>query len=173
MNGFDNLDSDKIGEVITKVNMDSLKLEEIVCEIITPYCQDLDKYINFISSILKDGQNPPTAEELDDFCLNLSVYLYYASAMQEQLGIRDDISRAIYKEMYNSYRQSQDKGTVADKDTLAELASQHEYITSVCYKRAYSTMKAKVSAGQELLSSCKKIISRRMSEQELTRIGGR
>jgi hypothetical protein len=172
MSSYDNLDNSKIEEVMAKVNMDSEKLEEVVNDIIKPYCKDLDTYVDFIASVLKDGQNPPTAMELDDFCINLSVYLYYASGMQEQLGIRDDISKAIYKEIYNSYRQSQDKGTVADKDSLAELASQQEYLTSVCYKRAYSIMKSKVAAGQELLSSCKKIISRRMSEQELTRIGG-
>lgn len=173
MNEYENLDREKIKNIQDKVSISSQKLEEIVNEIVSPYCQDLDRYVDFIRDILKDGENPPTNIELDDFCLNLSVYLYYASAMQEQLGIKDDISRALYKEIYNSYRQSQEKGTVADKDALAELASQQEYLTSVCFKRAYSIMKAKVSSGQELLSSCKKIISRRMSEAELTNLGGR
>lgn len=173
MSEYERLDREKIKEIQGSVNVSSEKLEEIVNEIIQPYCSDLDRYVDFIRSILRDGENPPTAYELDDFCLNLSVYLYYAGGMQEQLGIKDDISRALYKEIYNSYRQSQEKGTVADKDALAELASQQEYLTSVCYKRAYSIMKAKVSAGQELLSSCKKIISRRMSENELTNLGGR
>lgn len=172
MSEYERLDREKIKEIQNSVNVSSEKLEEIVNEIIQPYCSDLDRYVDFIRSILRDGENPPTAYELDDFCLNLSVYLYYAGGMQEQLGIKDDISRALYKEIYNSYRQSQEKGTVADKDALAELASQQEYLTSVCYKRAYSIMKAKVSAGQELLSSCKKIISRRMSENELTNLGG-
>lgn len=173
MSEYENLDKDKIQSVRGKVDVSSGRLEEIVNEIIKPYSADLDRYVDFIRDILRDGENPPTEMELDDFCLNLSVYLYYAGGMQEQLGIRDDISRALYKEIYNSYRQSQEKGTVADKDALAELASQQEYLTSVCYKRAYSVMKAKVSAAQELLSSCKKIISRRMAESELTRIGGR
>lgn len=74
--------------------------------------------------------------------------------------------------MYHSVRDSIDKGTVVDKDSLAELASQQEYLTSICYKRAYSIIKAKVSSAQEILSSVKKIITRRISEQELTRIGG-
>lgn len=173
MSSYDNLNRTKIEEVMEKVDISSESLEEIVNGIIKPYSAELDKYVDFIKDILRDGENPPTAMELDDFCLNLSVYLYYAGSMQEQLGIRDDISKALYKEIYNSYRQSQEKGTVADKDALAELASQHEYLTSVCYKRAYSVMKAKVLAAQELLSSCKKIISRRMAEAELTRIGGR
>lgn len=173
MSEYENLDKEKIKKIQSRVDISSEKLEEIVNDIIHPYCQDLDNYVDFIRGILRDGDNPPTNYELDDFCLNLSVYLYYASCMQERLGIKDDISRALYKEIYNSYRQSQDKGTVADKDAIAELSSQQEYLTSVCFKRAYSIMKAKVSAGQELLSSCKKIISRRMSEAELTNLGGR
>ena len=104
--------------------------------------------------------------------MNLSVYIYYASAMQEQLGIRDDISKAVYKEIYHTARASQDKGTIADKDDLAQLKSQQEYITNVCYNRAYKIVKSKVESAQEILSSCKKIISRRMTEAQLTNIGG-
>lgn len=163
---------DRVAEIREKVNIDSSKIEDIVQDIIKPYCEELDNYVDFIKEILKDGENPPTAQELDDFCLNLSVYIYYAGGMQERLGIKDDIARAIYKEMYHSYRDSIEKGTVADKDSLAELASQEEALISAAYKRAYGIMKMKVSSAQEILGSVKKIISRRMSEMELTRIGG-
>lgn len=163
---------EKIHELRERVDLDSDKISEIVNDIIQPYCAELDNYVDFIKSILKDGENPPTAQELDDFCMNLSVYIYYAGGMQERLGIKDDIARALYKEMYHSCRDSIEKGTVSDKDSLAELASQQEALVSVCYKRAYSIMKAKVAAAQEILASCKKIISRRMAEMELTRMGG-
>ncbi len=161
--------TDKIRQ---KVENNSNSIQEIVDEIIKPYCEELDNYVDFIKSILKDEKNPPTAMELDDFCINLSTFLYYAGGMQERLGIKDDIARAVYKEVYNLNRDSLEKGTVADKDSLAELASQQEALVSMAYKRAYGIMKAKVSAGQELLGSVKKIISRRMAEAELTKIGG-
>lgn len=172
MNIYDNAKTEEIENICNKVDLNSAQIEEIVNGIIEPYCKDLDKYVDFIKGILADGEHPATTQELDDFCMNLSVYIYYASGMQEQLGIKDDIAKAVYKEIYHSARESIDKGTIADKDSLAELASQQEYLTSVCYKRSYSIVKAKVSAAQEILSSVKKIISRRMSEQELTRIGG-
>ena len=162
----------ELENVKNSVENNSSQIQEIVEGIIKPYCKDLDNYVDFIKSILADGENPPTSQELDDFCINLSVYIYYASGMQEQLGIKDDIARAIYKEMYHSSRDSIDKGTVADKDSLAELASQQEYLVSVCYKRAYNIIKAKVSAAQEMLASVKKVISRRMQEVEITHIGG-
>lgn len=148
-------------------------LDNIVNEIIAPYCRDLDKYVSFIKDCLKDGENPPTNEELDDFCMNLSTYIYFAGGTCEYLGIRDDIAKAVYKEMYHTARANQSSGTVADKDSLAELASQEEFIVSAAYNRAYKIMKSKVDNAQELLSSCKKVLSRRISEQELTRMGGK
>lgn len=162
-------DSD-IEKIRKKVEDNSDALDKIVDEIIKPYCKDLDKYIVFIRDCLKDGENPPTTSELDDWCLNLSTYIYFAGGLCERLGIRDDIGKAVYKEMYHSARASQDKGTVADKDSLAELASQEEALISSAYTRAYKTVKAKVENAQELLQSCKKVLSRRIMEVELTKI---
>lgn len=160
--------ADKVKDIRLHVENNSSKVDDIVNDIIQPYCKDLDRYVKFIAECLRDGENPPTDEELDDFVLNLSTYIYFAGGMVENLGIRDDISKAVYKEMYHSSRATIDKGTVADKDSLAELSSQQEYIINVCYNRAWKTMKAKVEAAQELLSSCKKVLTRRMSEYNLT-----
>lgn len=169
---YDNLQIEKVKDIRLHVEGNSKTIDDIVKDIITPYCKDLDNYVAFIADCLKDGENPPTDAELDDFCLNLSTYIYFAGGICEQLGIRDDISRAVYKEMYHSNRASLEKGTVADKDSLAELSSQQEQIVNICYNRAYKSLKAKISAAQELLQSCKKVVSRRMQEQELTRMGG-
>lgn len=163
-------DLETIEKIQNRIEDNSDTLLEIVDDIIKPYCKDLDNYVSFIRDCLKDGETPPTDAELDDFCMNLSTYIYFAGGMCEQLGIKDDIGKAVYKEMYHSARASQEKGTVADKDSLAELASQQEYITSVCYTRAYKMLKSKIENAQELLQSCKKVISRRMQESELTRL---
>lgn len=154
------------------LEINASEIDKLAQSIIQPYCKDLDKYVLFIRDCLKDGENPPTDDELDDFCLNLSTYLYFAGGLCEQLGIRDDMGKAIYKEAYHASRATLDKGTVADKDSIAALQSQKEYIVSSAYTRAYKTLKSKVENGQELLQSVKKVISRRMQEQSLTRIGG-
>lgn len=167
---FDEVDKDKVESIKSKVEEHSNELMDIVNSIIQPFCKDLDRYVIFISECLKDGEKPPTNDELDDFCMNLSTLIYFAGGMCEQLGIRDDISRAVYREVYHTARASQETGTVADKDSLAELYSQQEQITNICYNRAYKIMKAKVENAQELLGSCKKVLSRRMSEYELTHI---
>lgn len=152
------------------IEKNSSDVDKIVGDIIDPYCKDLDNYVSFIRDVLKDGQNPPTVDELEDFCMNLSTLIYFAGGLCEQLGVRDDIGKAVYKEMYHTARSNQSSGTIDDKNSLAELASQQEYIISVCYTRAYKTLKSKVDNAQELLSSCKKVLSHRMQEAELTRI---
>lgn len=167
-----NLNKDDVLDVIDRVEKNSKPIEEIVNSILETYSKPLDKYVSFIRECLKDGTNPATDEELEDWCLNLSTFIYFAGGMCEQLGIRDDISRSVYKEIYHTARSSQNKGTVQDKDSLAELASQEEQLVNICYNRAYKTMKAKIENAQELMSSCKKALSRRLTEMELTRLGG-
>lgn len=125
--------------------------------------------MQFISNILADGTNPPTDEELEDMCMNLSAKIYFLSGACEQLGIKDDLSKAIKNEMFNKKRDEV-TGTVADKDSYAELESQQEQITNICYSRAYKIVKNKVENAQELLQSCKKVLSRRMSELELSKV---
>ena len=169
MSIYDDLDLAKVNSIKLHVEDNSELMDKIVNEIVEPYVKDLDKYVSFIKDCLKDGENPPSDTELEDFCMNLSVYIYFAGGMGEQLGIRDDIAKAVYKEVYNSSRDSH-TGTINDKNSKAELEAQQEQLVSICYSRAYKIVKAKVENGQELLSSCKKVLSRRMQEQSLTHI---
>lgn len=167
-----NSDDEIVVNAVRKTVEDNSKLvDNVVNEIIQPYIKDLDKYVLFIKDCLKDGENPPTDQELEDFCMNLSTFIYFASGMGEQLGIRDDISKALYKEAYNLAREKA-SGTINDKNVKAELDCQHEQLVSVCYSRAYKIVKAKVESAQELLSSAKKVLSRRMNEYNLTHISG-
>ena len=155
-----------------RVEENSKQMDEIVNSIISKYCKDLDGYVSFIKDCLTDGEKQPTTQELEDFCLNLSTYIYFAGSMCEYLGIRDDIAKAVYKEMYNASRNSLDKGTVADKDSIAALNSQAEAIISAAYTRSYKIVKSKVENAQELLGSCKKVLSHRIAEEEMTNFNG-
>jgi hypothetical protein len=155
------------------VENNSQEIDDIVDSIIKPYCNELDDYVQYIlDELLQDKDNPPTDEELDDVCMYLSTLIYFAGGLCERLGVRDDIAKAVYKEMYHTERSRLNGGTIADKDSLAELASQEQAVISSAYTRSYKTMKAKVENAQEILQSCKKVMSRRMQERELTHIGG-
>lgn len=164
---YNELNAEKIKTIQDKVDNYSQIITDIVNEIIKPYIAPLDRYVSFISECLRDGTRPPTDGELEDFCMNLSTYIYFAGGACEQLGIKDDISREIYKELFNEKRD-EIAGTISDKDAYAELQAQQEQITNICYTRAYKTMKSKVDNAQELLQSCKKVLSRRIQELSLT-----
>ena len=172
MSKFDNIQLEKINAIKLRIEDNSKQMDDIVNEIISPYVEELDKYVSHIDSRLCEKENPPTDGELETFCLNLSTLIYFAGGMCEQLGIRDDIAKAVYKETYNTSRDNQTKGTVQDKNTIAELEAQQEQLVSICYTRAYKIVKSKVDNAQEVLNSCKKAIARRMQDQQLTNIAG-
>ena len=108
-----------------------------------------------------------TDAQLDDFTLNLSSLLYFVSAAQENLGIKEDVSRAVQKEIYNRVREKA-QGTVADKDMAAELQSQNETLTTVIYNRAYKKVKLRAEAASEMVNSVKKVMTRRIADIELS-----
>ena len=146
-------------------------ITDLVYDIVDKYTKDLDLFVDKVKNGLEDKDNPLTTNELNNICMRLATYIYFASAMTEQLGIKDDISKALYKETYNNNRNLLEKGTVADKNTQAELNSQKEYLVNVIYSRSFRMVKAKVDSAQELLSSIKKVLTLRINELNLTRIG--
>lgn len=172
MSKYDNIDIEKINAIKLHVEDSSVQMDEIVNSIIKTYVQDLDEYVTIIDNRLCEKDNPPTDEELDTFCLNLSTLIYFAGGMCEQLGLRSSIATAIYKETYNTKRDNLTKGTVQDKNALAELSSQQEQLVDIAYKSAYKIVKSKVENAQEVLASCKKVISRRVEEMRLTNLTG-
>lgn len=168
---YDSAVLEKINNIKLKVEDNAKLIDNIVNEIIAPYTKDLDNYVDFVKNCLKDGEHPLTDSELEDISNNMATYIYYASGMCEQLGVRDDIAKALYKETYNSARLDLDKGTIDDKNSIAESKSQQEQLVSICYNRAYKTLRNKVDAAQEILSSVKKVLTKRISDIGLTKMG--
>lgn len=156
-------------KLLDSIEQNSGVLDNAVKELTTRYDAELMEYVTYVRGVLREDI-PPTDEELDDFTMMLSTLIYFTSVGCEQMGIRDDLSTAKYKEAYNVARSVLDKGTVADKNAQAELDSQAERIVSLVYNKAYKILKAEVEAAQELLSACKKVLSRRMCELETTRL---
>lgn len=157
-------------ELLDRVEENSVELDKTIADIIERYSGELDDYMKFVRGILRNDEQPPTDAELDDFVMNLSTLIYFTSVGAEQMGIRDDISHSVYKEAYNTARSLMQSGTVADKNTQAEIEATAERIINIVYNKSYKILKAKVESAQEVLSSCKKVMSRRMNEYELSRM---
>lgn len=158
-----------IHSIIVRVEDNSEKIEKVVDELIQPYCEKLDTLITKFRNCLMDKENPVTEWELDDVCLKLPSHLYFMGEAQEKFGIKEDISKSIKMELYNEIHQ-RTKGTIADKQAASEAGTIEEDIVYRAYQRAYKRIKQKLEAAYELLSSIKKVISRRMGEQELANV---
>lgn len=157
-------------ELLDKIEENAAELDRTIADIIERYSGELDDYMTFIMGILRNDEQPPTDVELDDFAMRLSTLIYFTSVGAEQMGIRDDLSHSAYKEAYNTARALLKTGTVADKNTQAELDAMTERVVNIVYNKSYKILKAKVDSAQEVLSSVKKVMSRRMNEYELSRM---
>ena len=95
------IETKKIELLQDRINNNSKLINELTNKLVADYCKQLDDYVRFIQGILQDNQHPPTAEELDDFVMNLPVLLYFCGEAQENLGIKQDVAKAVKQEKYN------------------------------------------------------------------------
>lgn len=153
------IDTAKLEESARMLEKNSDIIESIAINIVKSYAKPLDDIMDLCNTIFNSNQ-PATDGELEDLALRLPSCLYFTGVGQESIGIKEDIAKAVRTELFNKSRQDA-KGTIADKDSIAEMASMHEAINHVIYQRAYKIMKMKMEAGYEQLNSIKKIISRR------------
>lgn len=166
-----NLDLEKVNKNNERVESLTSVVRDMVKGIVDEACSDLDQYMKQIDEILRDANNPVSDYELEDFTLNLPALLYLVSARREELKVKEDVAKSVYKDVYNRVREKA-QGTVADKDTAADLAAQSEAITVIVLQRAGSTIKTREEAAWEMLNSVKKVVTRRIAEMQLTQQTG-
>lgn len=162
-----NVDIDKVHKNNERVESLTAVVRDMVKSIVDEACKGLDEYMAQIDEILCDKDNPVSDDELEDFTLNLPSLLYLVSARREELKVKEDVAKAVYKDVYNRVREKA-QGTVADKDTAADLAAQSEAITVIVLQRAGSTIKTREEAAWEMLNSVKKVLTRRTEEIRLS-----
>ena len=152
--------------ILKKVNEQSKFIQITSDKLVIEYCEDLDACLDSIRDSL---ENPNSISDtlLENYILELANILYFTSSAQEDLGIKEDICKAIRQEVYSKARESAE-GTVADKTAKAELLSQQETIVLSIYSRAYRKVKFRMDSGYEMLNSLKKIMNKRITEMELS-----
>lgn len=151
--------------IMKKVDNISDTIGELSDNLVRRYCKDLNILMLNIQAFIK--ANNVTDEFLETSILDLANILYFTGSAQEDLGIKEDICKAIRQEVYSFYR-NEATGTVADKTALAELACQKETTTLAIYSRAYKKVKLRMDAGYEMLNSLKKVMNKRITEMELS-----
>lgn len=160
-----------VKSIMEDVEQNSDIIINIVNDVVKKNTSELDDYIQYMKQVLQDcGEGKPISNTiLEDITIVLPVLLYSITDRQESVGIKEDIAKATKNEIFNNIYSDIEKGTVQDKTSEAELGSQKEAITHIIYQRAYKIIKAKADLGLELLQSVKKILSKRITELEITR----
>lgn len=161
-------------EVLAELDRQTIKnaknVNDIVLNIVNKVTGELDALVFTIKEDLKKGAVIST-ETLERYALEISVYLYYLGQSQEYIGLRHDVSKAIYKERYaEAYANA--IGTISDKTAYAENEVNYEFVEQSINERAYKRLKIKIENATELLQTIKKIISRRIAEYNLTNVSG-
>lgn len=142
-------------------------MSEIATQLSNSCTSALDDYMNYIVSSLQQPQTIPN-DLLDEFVLNLPIYIYYASSAVENLGIREDVATIAKKRKISEITEDLVKqkvgGTASSRTAIAESICTKDVLVNDIYSTAYKSAKAKLTYAYEVLASCKKVLSRRIEE---------
>lgn len=163
----------EITNAFEKTDEASSLFTNISDEVVKAYTSDLDKLLVKIKENVVE--NTPSDNILEKFVMELSNILYFMGTRLESVGIKDDITKLSAKEVYNnSYTDNltkvsdqKKKPTVAELTVMAENDSRYQTVVNNIYSRVYRQIKYKIDAAYEMLSSLRKIISKRMQENQL------
>lgn len=163
----------EITNVFEKTDEASSLFTNISDEVVKAYTSDLDKLLVKIKE--NAVETTPSDNILEKFVMELSNILYFMGTRLESVGIKDDITKLSAKEVYNnSYTNNltnvgdqKKKPTVAELTVMAENDSRYQTVVNNIYSRVYRQIKYKIDAAYEMLSSLRKIISKRMQENQL------
>lgn len=168
-----NPDKDMVDTVMMETEEGASYFTDVANKIVTEYVKDLDDLM--IKVYNEVVTKKPSDDKLEELSLELNNHLYFIGDRMEKMGIRDDLSKLASKEVYNQsyldYQSSavlnKEKRTVAELTALSEADSKYETIMNSIYSRAYKQIKYKVDAAYEMLNTMKKIITKRLQENQL------
>lgn len=156
----------RIDEQRTKVELNSRYIDEICMDIINKHTKDLDALVDTVRDILSKDDYLITGDELESIALKIPVFVYSLCTIQEQLGIRADISKSFEKDRYAQIARSV-QGTVKEKEYAAMNETQAETVVSIVMARVYKMIQMKIQIALELLASIKKVMNKRAEEMDL------
>ena len=167
-----NINKKKMSELFSETESNVAYFDEIINTTVENYTSHLDEIMTTIYDELVEKEDIPI-EIIERQFVKLTNTVYFIGSTLESLGIRDDLSEAMYKEVYNKeYLDQQNiqrdkKLTQATLQALADNKALYENTLNMIYARAYKIMKFKIDSANEMIRTLSKVMSRRMQESQL------
>lgn len=167
---LENIDGNEIERLVDGVRTNSNYFRDISDKLIKEYAGDMDDLMRDLLAELTQPDPMPT-DLLERYYAELTNMVYFMCDKLEQLSAYNDLSKAAAKEVYNkaylkASAQKDEKGksrtTVAENTSIAENASQYNNVVSSVYEHVYKTLKLKYDCANEMITTLKNIIKRRM-----------
>lgn len=158
----------------TETNVDYFN--STITQVVKKYSESLDNLMSDLYIECIKNKNA-TTDILEQYYLELSNMIYFMIEKLEQISVFADMSKSASKEVYSkSYLSNQvkesgtgkNKTTVAELQAQAEIDSQYEAVVSSIYEHAYKVVKGKIDSGKDMMNTLRKIITHRMTEEQLS-----
>ena len=134
------------------------------------YTIELDSVMNIMHSRVERDDYEITDKELEKLTVRLPIIIYRLNDLLMQSSIREDLAKVIKQTHYNQNFGTQ-VGTIADKKSAAELQIKEESLLETVWKLTVKSIAGKIDIARDFLSSCKKIMSKRMADREIEQMG--
>ena len=170
---LNNIDEQKVADLLDQTNVNVRYFTEVSDQVVKSYTGDLDSLMQDLYTVVTQ-QDAPSTDVLERYYLELTGLLYFMGERLEKLGVQEDISKSAAKEVYNkAYLNNQikdvdkkNKTTVAENQAVAEENSKYEATVNTIYSRAYKQVRYKIDAAYEMINTLRKIITKRMNEDQ-------
>lgn len=147
----------------------TVSLENVVRRIVNSKTSEVTQIVHKIREWLKDDTTELTDLEIDDILLQLPIVLYDAMEEQEVVGLQLDMANQIYKEAQSeAYKIA--RGTISDKNAVADLQTRAEQLEKILYDRSYKIIKQKFEMAVETLNAVKKVQAARQQRYDVGRL---
>lgn len=168
------MEENKLLDVSKNVEDNANSVIKLLEEKVSTEVSVLDDIMKNIYADVIQKSNP-TIELLEQYYTELTNAIYFVGERVEKIGVLEDMSKLTAKQKYNDIYldvsdNAEKKMTVAAITAQAEAGSVYETTVNTVYSKAYKIFKFKIDAAQEMMKCLSKLISRRISEIDLSKV---
>ena len=171
------IDETKVEELLEETKTNSVYFENLVNKIVKDFSSDLDSLMTDLYRELTQ-ENAISTDLVERYYAELTNLLYFMAERVEKLNVYGDMAKSAAKEIYNkaylsASSEKDEKGksvrTVAENTSIAETKAQYEGVVGQVYEHAYKSVKYKIDAANEMVTTLKYILKKRVSDDYLNK----